>query len=521
MEFINQLNSFTKMIADHLWSLPLAAILLGVGFIMTILLKFVQIRGFKHGIELISGKYDRPEHAGAITHFQALTAALSATIGTGNIAGVAIGIYYGGPGAVFWMWVTAVFGMALKFSSCTLAQKYRKIDKDGYVRGGPMYYIEQGLGKNFKFLAVAFAIFTAVAAFGIGNMAQANSVANAFSGLVYGSHTAKLDSTAVTSDSLSLTAAANEYGINDSMPVSSESLSPMPPEDDSISPDSLAAAGKKFVIDKKFWFKLIFGIVLAFIVGLVIIGGIKRIGQVASKIVPFMSIFYVCGALYIIFTNLELLGHAFNLIFTSAFNPKAAQGGVLGSGFFIALRWGVSKGIFSNESGLGTAPMAHAAAKTDKPVREGLVAMLGPFIDTIIICTMTALVIILAGNWTSIEGAELTSNSFEHFLPGVGHIIVSIGLIFFAFSTLVTWSYYGEKGFEYLFGRKRNIIYRWIFLVFIPLGAAIKIQLVWSLSDIGNALMAAPNLIAILLLSPILVKMTREYFIEHKASKKK
>lgn len=499
MEFINQLNSFTKLIADNLWSLPLAAILLGVGLIMTVLLKLVQIRGFKHGIELISGKYDRPEHAGAITHFQALTAALSATIGTGNIAGVAIGIYYGGPGAVFWMWVTAVFGMALKFASCTLAQKYRKIDKDGYVRGGPMYYIEHGLGKNFKFLAVAFAIFTAVAAFGIGNMAQANSVANALSGLVYGNETVQTDSPAVTTDSLPT----------------------MTSEIDNEEGDESAAVGKKFVIDKKFWFKLIFGIVLAFIVGLVIIGGIKRIGQVASKIVPVMSIFYVCGALYVIFTNFELIGNAFDLIFTSAFNPKAAKGGVLGSGFFIALRYGVSKGIFSNESGLGTAPMAHAAAKTDKPVREGLVAMLGPFIDTIIICTMTALVIILAGNWTSVEGAELTSNSFEHFLPGAGHIIVSIGLIFFAFSTLVTWSYYGEKGFEYLFGRKRNIFYRWIFLVFIPLGAAIKIQLVWNLSDIGNALMAAPNLIAILLLSPVLIKMTQKYFIEHKASKKK
>jgi AGCS family alanine or glycine:cation symporter len=334
-------------------------------------------------------------------------------------------------------------------------------------------------------------------------MAQANSVANALSGLVYGSETVQTESTVVTSDSLSVMAS----------------------EDNSMSTDSLTEAGGKIVIDKKFWFKLIFGFILALIVGLVIIGGIKRIGQVASKIVPVMSLFYVCAALYVLLTNYELIGNAFDLIFTSAFNPSAAKGGVLGSGFFIALRWGVSKGIFSNESGLGTAPMAHAAAKTDKPVREGLVAMLGPFIDTIVICTMTALIIILAGDWTSVEGAELTSNSFEHFLPGVGHIVVSIGLIFFAFSTLVTWSYYGEKGFEYLFGRKRNIIYRWIFLLFIPLfipiGAAIKIQLVWNLSDIGNALMAAPNLIAILLLSPILIKMTRKYFIEHKASKQK
>jgi len=512
MEIIEQLNSITGKISGYLWELPLAAILLGVGFFFTIFLKFVQIRGFKHGVELISGKYDQPEHEGAITHFQALSAALSATIGTGNIAGVAIGIYYGGPGAVFWMWITAVFGMAIKFSSCTLAQKYRRIDPDGYVRGGPMYYIEQGLGKNFKFLAVLFAAFTAVAAFGTGNMTQANSVANALSGLIYGSETVQTENILLedlTADSIPTAGLENKLSEEGNIPG-----------DDSIN-DSISLSTEERIIGRDFWFKLIFGLFLAFIVGLVIIGGIKRIGQVASKIVPIMSIFYVCGALYIIFLNLSLVGDAFGLIFKSAFNPGAVSGGVAGSAFFIAVRYGVSKGIFSNESGLGTAPMAHAAAKTDKPVREGLVAMLGPFIDTIIICTMTAMVIILAGNWTSIEGAELTSNSFEHFLPGVGHIIVSIGLIFFAFSTLISWSYYGEKGFEYLFGRHRTIVYRWIFLIFIPIGAAVKIQLVWNLSDIGNALMAAPNLIALLALSPILLKMSRDYFIEHKASKRK
>ena len=461
MNLLDQLNKITGDIATFLWGMPLAIILLGAGLILTVVLKFVQIRGFKHGLELISGKYDKPEHEGAITHFQALSAALSATIGTGNIAGVAVAIYMGGPGAVFWMWLTALFGMALKFSSCTLAQKYRKIDPDGNVRGGPMYYIEMGLGKNWKILAVLFAGFTAVSALGIGNMAQANSVANALSGLVYGNE--------ATNDLI---------------------------------------------------FKIILSLVMAVLIGMVIIGGIKRIGQVASKIVPIMCVFYVAGALYIIFNHLNLTAEAISLIINSAFTPTAATGGVAGSTFLIVLRYGVAQGIFSNESGLGTAPMAHAAAKTDQPVREGLVAMLGPFIDTIIICTMTAVIIIIAGDWTSINGAELTSNSFQKFLPGIGHYIVSIGLIFFAFSTLISWSYYGEKGFEYLFGSDKTMIYRWIFLIFIPIGGAVKIQLVWNLSNVGNALMAAPNLIALLVLTPVIIKMTNKYFGEHKAAKK-
>ena len=462
MGIIEQINSVLGDISGFLWGMPLAIILLLTGLIFTIILKFVQFRGFKHGIELISGKYDQPEHEGAITHFQALSAALSATIGTGNIAGVATALYWGGPGAIFWMWLTALFGMSIKFVTCTLAQRYRKIDPDGNVRGGPMYYMELGLGRGAKWLAVMFALFTALAAFGTGNMTPANSVANAFSGLVLG-------------------------------PKAQGDL----------------------------WLKLIFGIVIAFLVGLVIIGGIRRIGQVASKIVPLMSIFYVGGALYIILSNLGTAGAGIELIIKSAFNPDAVSGGMAGSAFMIALRYGVARGIFSNEAGLGTAPMAHAAAKTDQPVREGLVAMLGPFIDTILICTMTALVIIISGSWTAIEGAEMTSLAFEKSLPGYGHLIVSIGLIFFAFSTLISWSYYGEKGVEYLFGRGSTTIYKWIFLIFIPIGASIKIELVWNLSDIGNALMAAPNLIAILLLSPVIVRMTNKYFKWLKDSRKK
>ncbi|HEQ98002.1 MAG TPA: sodium:alanine symporter family protein [candidate division Zixibacteria bacterium] len=462
MGIVETLTNWTGSISGFLWSAPLAFTLLGAGLIISVTLKFVQFRGFKHGIELISGKYDKPEHEGAITHFQALSAALSATIGTGNIVGVAEAIYWGGPGAIFWMWLTALFGMAIKFTSCTLAQKFRKIDPDGYVRGGPMYYIEMGLGPKFKFLAIIFAVFTALAAFGTGNMAQANSVSNALSGLVYGN----------------------------------------------------------LVDASDFWFKLIVGIVLAFLIGLVIIGGIKRIGQVASRIVPLMSVFYVTGSLIIIFMHLDMAAAAIQLIFKSAFRPDAVTGGMAGSAFIIVLRHGVARGIFSNESGLGTAPMAHAAAKTDKPVREGLVAMLGPFIDTIVICSMTAVIIIMTRDWTVVHGPELTSYAFNSFIPHWGHVIVSIGLAFFAFSTVISWSYYGEKGFEYLFGREKRLIYRWIFLMFIPLGASIKIKLVWNLCDIGNALMALPNLIALLLLLPLIHRLSRDYFKEYKGYKK-
>lgn len=483
MEIVETLNRFFGDIGNFLWGAPLAFTLLGVGLLTTIILKVVQFRGFKHGLELISGKYDKPEHEGAITHFQALSAALSATIGTGNIAGVAVAIHMGGPGAIFWMWLTALFGMAIKFTTCTLAQKFRKIDPDGHVRGGPMYYMEMGLGSWAKILAVMFSVFTALAAFGIGNMAQANSVSIALE------------------NSIEQSAAGHRliHGILGNI---------------NLFPNS--AGGYAFSIPV---FKLLLGLVMAFLVGLVIIGGIKRIGQVASKIVPIMCIFYIVCSLYIIFTHLGLAANAIGLIFKAAFSPSAATGGIAGSTIMIAMREGVRRGIFSNESGLGTAPMAHAAAKTDQPVREGLVAMLGPFIDTIIICSMTAIVIISAGDWLSANSSELTSGSFEHFLPGAGNHIVAIGLVFFAFSTLISWSYYGEKGVEYLFGRNFCGIYRWIFLVFIPIGASVKIALVWNISDVGNALMAAPNLIAILLLLPLIYKLTQKYFAEYKSGK--
>jgi AGCS family alanine or glycine:cation symporter len=452
MESVQQ---WIDIISGYVWGPPLIVILVGTGIYFSLRLRFIQVRGFSHSLGLISGKYDRDQDKGQITHFQALSAALSATIGTGNIAGVATAIATGGPGAVFWMWVTAFIGMSIKFSSCLLALKYRVIDPDGSVRGGPMYYIEQGLGAKFKPLAFFFAFCTAIATLGIGNMVQSNSVADALKDLFH---------------------------------FSSQGNGP-------------------------FTFRLLVGLFLAILTGLVILGGIKRIGQVASRLVPFMTVAYVGGALFILFTNLGMILPAFKLILTHAFTPIAATGGFLGSSVLLTLRMGVSRGIFSNESGLGTAPMIHAAARTEEPVREGLVAMIGPFVDTIIICTMTALVIIISGSWNSgIDGAPLTAQAFESFLPDLGCYIVSLGLCLFAFSTLISWYYYGEKGVEYLLGHRLIIPYKWLYLAVIPLGAVVKLKIVWGFADICNGFMALPNLIALLGLSNVVVSGMQDYF---------
>jgi AGCS family alanine or glycine:cation symporter len=443
------------IVSGYVWGPPLIVILAGTGIYFTLRLKFIQIRGFSHSLRLIGGKYDSARDRGQITHFQALSAALSATVGTGNIAGVATAIATGGPGAVFWMWVTAFIGMSIKFSSCLLAVKYRVIDPDGSVRGGPMYYIERGLGERMKPLAFFFAFCTAIATLGIGNMVQSNSVADA---------------------------------LKDLMQLSS-------------------------VGNGQFIFRLAVGVFLAFMTALVILGGIKRIGMVAGRLVPFMTVAYVGGALFILFINAGRIFPALKLVLTHAFTPTATAGGFLGSSVLLTLRMGVSRGIFSNESGLGTAPMIHAAARTEEPVREGLVAMIGPFVDTILICTMTALVIIISGLWSSgIDGAPLTVQAFESFLPGMGSYIVSMGLCLFAFSTLISWYYYGEKGVEYLLGHRFIAPYKWIYLVVIPLGAVVELKIVWGFSDICNGFMALPNLIALLGLSGVVASSMQDYF---------
>jgi AGCS family alanine or glycine:cation symporter len=453
---MEQLNAILQLVSDFVWGVPMVGLLLLTGVVLTIRMVFIQIRGFAHGVAIARGDYDDPAHSGQLTHFQALSAALSATIGIGNIAGVAIAIYYGGPGAIFWMWVSAFFGMALKYTECTLAIKYRKIEEDGNIRGGPMYYIEMGLGKYAKPFAYMFAACTAIAAFGAGNMVQSNTMAHAL-----------IDAFEVAPESQAL------------------------------------------------W-RWIIGIGLSTMVGIVIIGGIKRIGHVASFLVPFMSIVYVASALLILAYNYEQLIPAFELIFHHAFNPTAVVGGsASGATVWITLSWGLRRGLFSNEAGQGSAAMAHSTAKVEEPVREGLVAMLGPFIDTILICSMTALVIITTGLWQQdIQGAALTMAAFDKSLPIYGQWMVVLGIVLFAFSTVIAWSYYGEKGIEYVAGKGSKLPYKWVYIVFTLVGARLDLQAVWSYADTANGLMAIPNLVAMIGLSGAVVSYTRKYLNE-------
>ncbi|MDZ7803041.1 MAG: sodium:alanine symporter family protein [Thiohalophilus sp.] len=442
-----RLTEWTGIVSGYAWGIPSIVLLVGTGLYLTIRLRFVQIRGFKHSWGIIRGKYDKPVDPGEVTHFQALSTALSATVGTGNIAGVATAIAFGGPGAVFWMWITALVGMATKFASCSLALKFRRFHPDGTVSGGPMYTLLYGL--NFKTLAVLFAAFTLIASFGIGNMVQANSVVD---GLAY------------------------------------------------VFPG---------IID----YRLGIGVIIAILVGLVIIGGIKRIARVTSRIVPFMAVFYCGAALLVLFLHLDKIPAAFATIFNLALNPWAAGGGAIGA----AIQYGVARGVFSNEAGLGSAPMAHAAARTSEPAREGLVAMMGPFIDTIVICTMTALVIVIMGAWgdarpDGLEGAALSAYAFEQGLGTIGSWVVGIGLVFFAYSTMIAWSYYGDRSAEFLFGERAILPYRIVFTVLVVVGAYVPLQLVWNFADIANILMAAPNLISLILLAGLAKKLSDDYF---------
>jgi AGCS family alanine or glycine:cation symporter len=527
--------------------------LVGTGIYLTLRMRFIQMRKLKHSWEIIRGVYDDPKDAGDITHFQALSAALSATIGIGNIAGVATAIHYGGPGALFWMWVTAFFGMCTKYVECTLSQKYRKINPDGSASGGPMYYIEKGLGTGWKPLAVIFALCAALCSFGTGNMVQSFTVADSF---------------------------RTEFGI----PT---------------------------------W---ISGLVVASIVALVIIGGIKRIGQVASKLVPFMSALYIIAALTILFLNYPSLPGAFTSIIEGAFTPLAGLGGFAGATMLYALNWGVKRGLFSNEAGQGSAPIAHAAAKTGEPIREGAVAMVGPLLDTLIICTMTGLVILVTGAWSgkqmtnkpltdveflspgssytmntelegdrfvgelevvygevedvviganhgSVEGALigfseadlfsgkisvgedgavtvlegdadpgsllvyglmrqngslLTAFAFSRGLGGGpwGSWLVTIGVFLFAISTMISWSYYGDRSVQYLWGDKAVLPYKWVYVFFNFLGSMLALEVVWGLGDIALSLMSFPNLLALLILAVKVAHWQKDYFSrEHRRFK--
>jgi AGCS family alanine or glycine:cation symporter len=544
------LSRFASSLSGIIWGwgpvFPLIVIvLLGTGLVVTFALRWIQIRHLKHGLDVIRGRYDNPEHEGDITHFQALSTALSATVGIGNIAGVATAIHYGGPGALFWMWVTAVFGMALKYAECTLSMRFRVIHEDGSASGGPMYYIERGLGKQWKPLAVFFAICAVTSSFGSGNSVQAFTVADQL---------------------------RDDLGIQT-------------------------------------W---ITGLVMASLVALVILGGIKRIGRVTSRLAPFMAVVYVTGGVMVLIFNAGAVPGVFRDIFASAFEPAGAIGGFAGGSFIFMLTWGVKRGLFSNESGQGSAPIAHAAAKTDEPVREGVVAMIGPLIDTLMICTITGLVILTTGVWKDRDAQSLRINAqsaitvvavgasvqpggdvveaelfdgiflceggkpqgvaflrnhslvgnpvirlgngemYEGTVPVVGgtvdfdairelwldgemmqngspltawafrrglaplgdwgHLIVTFGVFLFALSTAISWSYYGDRAIVYLFGRQYVFAYKVIYCIIHYLGAVFALEVVWNFGDSALGLMAAPNLIALLLLLPATWAMTREYF---------
>ena len=423
------------------WGPPMLILLLGTGLYLTIGLGGMTLRNIGTGFrELWQSRGSTGE--GEIPPFRALMTALAATIGTGNIAGVATAIGIGGPGALFWMWVTALLGMATKYAEATLAVKFRERDAKGEYVGGPMYYITNGLGKNWKWLAVIFAICCGFGGLGIGNGVQANSVAD----VMFAS-----------------------FGV---------------PE----------------------W---VSGWVIAVLIALVIFGGVKRIAVVATRLVPFMAVGYVAAGLLIVFWHITDVPAALALIVKSAFTPTAAPGGFAGAAIMLAIQMGVARGIFSNEAGLGSAPIAHAAAQTTSPTRQGRIAMLGTFIDTIIICSITGLVIVLTGVWTGSEsGASMTAAGFSQVLPG-GHIVVALGLAVFAFTTLLGWAYYSERCFSFLFGVRAVIPFRILWVAAIPVGATMDLGFVWKLADTMNGLMAAPNLIALLLLSPLVFRLTR------------
>ncbi|EDZ46861.1 amino acid carrier protein [Rhodobacterales bacterium Y4I] len=439
------LNLIVKEVNGVVWGPMMLVLILGVGFFLQVGLKFMPIRKLGMGFGLMfKGREATGE--GQITPFNALMTALSATIGTGNIAGVATAVFLGGPGALFWMWMTALVGMATKYSEAVCAVKFRERDEEGNYVGGPMYYIKNGLGAKWAWLGVAFAVFGSIAAFGIGNGVQANGVAQVLE---------------------------TNFGFNTS----------------------------------------ITGIVLMVLTGAVILGGITRIGAVAGKLVPFMAVSYILAGLIVLAVNADAIGTAFSLVFTHAFTPSAAEGGFAGAAVWAAIRFGVARGVFSNEAGLGSAPIAHAAAETKGPVNQGLIAMLGTFIDTIIVCSITGLAIIASGAWTSGEsGAALTSLAFETSLPGVGGYLIAIALSIFAFTTILGWSYYGEKCMEFLFGVKVMLPYRILWIIAIYFGATADLGFIWLLADTLNAMMAIPNLIALALLSPIVFKVTKEFF---------
>ena len=444
MEFFDR---FWSTAVDYAWGMPLVILLVSAGIYFTLAGRFVPFRRLKHAIAILRGKFDDPKDPGEISHFQALSSALSATIGMGNIAGVAIAVTLGGPGAIFWMWVAGLVGMSTKFFTCTLATMYRKKDENGVDQGGPMYFIEVGLGKYFKPLAIIFAVFGMVGCLPLFQVNQLSGLLN------------------------------NDWGLSRS----------------------------------------ITGIICMISVGIVILGGIVRVGKVTSKIVPAMFILYLVSGLYVVFSNWDMVPLIFKSIFSQAFGGQALIGGGTGVAFREVIVTGIKRAAFSNEAGIGTAPMAHGAAKTDEPVREGLIAMLGPFLDTNIVCTITALVILSTGVPTTDDGVVMTVNAFEKAMPGLGRYIMTLVIVLFSISTMISYSYYSLKCAKYLFGYKIGDKYKYIFIISLFFAAIWSQDTVINMLDTSFAMMAFPTLIGTLLLSPKVISATKDYFKRLKA----
>ncbi|MFH1476559.1 MAG: sodium:alanine symporter family protein [Verrucomicrobiota bacterium] len=440
---MQEFEPILNKVSDFVWSWPLIILLFGTHIYLTIRLKFIQ-RYIGRAIKISFSQ--KREGQGDISQFGSLMTALAATIGTGNIVGVSTAVALGGPGAVLWMWLTGVFGIATKYSEALLAVKYRITDSDGTMAGGPMYVLERGMGQ--KWLAVIFAVFTAIAAFGIGNMVQANSISVLLNNTFH------------------------------------------------VAP----------------W---ISGVVMTILTAVVILGGIKSIARTCGALVPFMAVFYVVGCLVILAINYKAIPSSIMLILNSAFTGQAAIGGFLGAGVKETVRYGVARGLFSNESGLGSAPIVAAAAQTKTPARQGLVSSTGTFWDTVVVCALTGLVIISSGDWTSgLSGPALTQSAFNA-IPCIGPFVLTVGLLTFVFSTILGWSYYGEKAVEYLFGIRAVRPYRYVWIAAVMIGSVATMPAVWSFADIANGLMAVPNLIALIVLTPVICRETKQYFNEN------
>ena len=467
---LKTIEAVNSAVNNFIWGIPAMVCIIGVGLYLSFRTGFIQIRKFPYSIKNTLGRiFDKSEAAdGSITPFQAVCTALAGTVGTGNIAGVAGAITIGGPGAVFWMWISALLGMCTKYSEVTLAVHFREKNSQGDWVGGPMYYIKNGLSKHWHWLAFLFSLFGVLTVFGTGNATQVNTIVTAI-------------------DSLMLNF-------------------------------NLASSGSLSTIN------LVIGIIIAIAVALMLIGGIRRIGKVTETLVPFMALLYILLGLGVVILNIQQIPAVFQSIFEGAFHPAAFTGGMVGT-LFTSMKKGVSRGIFSNEAGLGSAPIAAAAAKTKEPVRQGLVSMTGTFIDTIVICTMTGLSIVIAGSWLNpeLEGVAITMDAFQKGLPFpsfVATFSLMLCLVFFAFTTILGWNYYGERCVEYLFNRNKGVVmgYRILYILAVFIGPYMTVKAVWNIADIFNALMAFPNLIALLALNGVIVKETRDFHAKHNGS---